>query len=725
MKTPVFVLSETDSHHSPELESNFFSRLTYSWMAGLFKRGLVSPLSIQDLYDLDDKDKSEEIARKFERAWNSVKNNGESSPIKVMRAALMAFGRDFMMSGVFLLAYNLICAVSPIMIYLLLVWLEAPDSRVWYPFVLAVGLFLLQVLATVCYNAQFELASRTGYRLRTALSISLFSKYFKLSNNARQIYSVGKITNITTTDTLKIDLASQYFHMMHGSIILILITFGILYAFLGVSIFAGFAFIVLYLPVQFFLSRANSQFRRAANVHADERMRLIHETLKGIRVIKAYSWENSFMNIIGKIREKESREIFKYLAARATTSNLTQAVPTFAMVLTFITYNFIGNTLSISKVIPSLALFYGIRVPMLFIPVAIGYSLDAWIGFTRIGDLLNAEELSEQPELLISSTDSTEPAIEVINADFAWNSTSQLSGMNFSVPVGKLVAIVGSIGSGKSSLLQALTGDMQRVRGVVKMRGTVSYCQQQAWITNSSLQDNILFGKSFDQAKYLKVLRACSLERDISILSGGSSAEIGENGINLSGGQKQRLSLARAVYSDPDIFLFDDPLSAVDAHVGKALFHECINGILKGKTRLLVTHQLHFLDQVDSIIMLQEGKVIAEGTYNDLLESSSQFRSLILNYTGLEEGDEEVLKSTLKLDIRESITATNVSVVSKESVKVIAEPTALIGKEETATGSVAGYVYSSYLHLAGGFIVTLSLAFWISASNVSRGYSTS
>jgi ATP-binding cassette subfamily C (CFTR/MRP) protein 1 len=403
---------------------------------------------------------------------------------------------------------------------------------------------------------------------------------------------------------------------------------------------------------------------------------------------------------------------------------LIQVIPTFAMVITFIVYSSTGNPLTLSVIIPSLALFYGLRVPMLFVPFAISLSLDAWVGLQRIGEFLEAEEISDQPKM-ITFDSSENKGIHVKNGNFEWSgqadnttSTSKLSNINVSIPRGSLVAVCGTVGAGKSSLLAALIGDMKKTSGEVFLNGSVAYCQQQAWIMNSSLQENIIFGQHYDEKKFEQVLRDCSLERDISILQGGSSAEIGENGINLSGGQKQRLSIARAVYSDSDIYLLDDPLSAVDAHVGKALFENCIKGALKSKTRILVTHQLHFLDQVDSIIVMDESKIIGFGTFTDLLSSCPQFSTMMASHSG--DVDKDLGQQQIAVNVVKEASVGKEGEDKRKQKALDRKPTTLIAAEERATGGIASSVYLDYIfHLGGGLTIFL-LAFFLVGTNSSR-----
>jgi ATP-binding cassette subfamily C (CFTR/MRP) protein 1 len=236
------------------------------------------------------------------------------------------------------------------------------------------------------------------------------------------------------------------------------------------------------------------------------------------------------------------------------------------------------------------------------------------VGMKRIDKFLNSPELD--PDNVTNKK--SENAMYIKDGNFSWDGKEpMLKNINMDIKRRLLTAIVGPVGSGKSSLISAYLGEMEKHAGDVNLDGRVAYVPQQAWIQNATLRDNILFGKPYDKKRYEKVLHACALVSDLAILPGGDQIEIGEKGINLSGGQKQRVSLARAVYSGADIYIFDDPLSAVDSHVGKHIFDHVMgeNGVLKNKTRFLVTHSLSFLPKVNEIYVMMNGEITERGTY--------------------------------------------------------------------------------------------------------------
>ncbi|KAJ3033620.1 hypothetical protein HDV00_006018 [Rhizophlyctis rosea] len=307
--------------------------------------------------------------------------------------------------------------------------------------------------------------------------------------------------------------------------------------------------------------------------------------------------------------------------------------------------------------------------------------------------------------------------------------TSTLRNINLHIPYGTLTAIVGTVGSGKSSLLSALTGEMKRTSGHVAFSGSMGYAAQQAWIQNASLRENVVFGKEWNEERYWRCIHASALERDLEVLESGDMTMIGERGINLSGGQKQRVNLARVMYFNPDIVLLDDPLSAVDAHVGRHLFEECICGALSGKTRVLVTHQLHCLPRVDWVIVMREGEVAEQGTYADLMAKDGEFATLMKGYGGVEsEGEStdtevegvEVADTSAEIKVVEVVGTDAAAAASATKAAGIATPVnpvargpgkALMQTEDRATGAVKASVWLSYTKAGGGstFIVGLLL----------------
>lgn len=279
----------------------------------------------------------------------------------------------------------------------------------------------------------------------------------------------------------------------------------------------------------------------------------------------------------------------------------------------------------------------------------------------------------------------------------------QLKDIDLSIPKGKLTAIVGAIGSGKSSLLQGLMGEMRRTEGKVTFSGTTSLCAQTPWIQNATVRENILFGQPFDEDRYWAAIRDSSLEPDLELLEDGDGTEIGEKGITLSGGQKQRVNIARAIYFNADIIALDDPLSALDAGVGKAIFHNALLGALSGKTRILVTHAIHFLPFVDNIITLEDGRVSEVGTYKELKDRNGAFSHLVRDYGAEDEDDKEAGDEQVNIEVTEG--ATKRAPMDRSKMVSRGKAHALMQEEARTVGAVKGNTWGNYFKAGKGVVL--------------------
>lgn len=400
----------------------------------------------------------------------------------------------------------------------------------------------------------------------------------------------------------------------------IIVSIVLLYQQVGPSVFAGLGFMLLLIPVNAVLIKRLSAYQKLMMVNKDKRQKIMTEILSGIRIIKFFVWESSYEQATNQIRQVEVDTLRQSSYLRATTMFSWMVTPVFVALFTFLSFTLAGNELTASIAFTSVALFNVLRFPLNMLPNVISNLVDANISIGRIQKFLLTDDRDEGVVDWTRVTDAREPnAIAMQGASFRWSEGSEaLHDITFEVPKAKLVAVVGGVGSGKSSLLAAFLGDMERVKGRVAINGSLAYASQQAWIQNATLRNNVLFGLPYDEERYNRVVEACQLGPDLDLLPAGDATEIGEKGINLSGGQKQRVSLARAVYANKDVYLLDDVLSAVDVHVGRAIFENALRGLLRGKTVLVVTHQLQYLPSVDSILVLKGEPVAGRPPFRSL-----------------------------------------------------------------------------------------------------------
>ncbi|EPS73599.1 hypothetical protein M569_01152, partial [Genlisea aurea] len=426
-----------------------------------------------------------------------------------------------------------------------------------------------------------------------------------------------------------------------------------------------------------------------------------------------YAWERSFKSKIQVIRDDELSWFRKSQFLSACNTFILNSMPVIVTVISFGMFTLLGGDLTPSIAFTSLSLFSVLRVPLNMLPNLITQVANANISLQRLEELFLAEERILLPNPPIESG---LPAISIKAGRFSWDvkaTRPTLCNINLDIPVGGLVAIVGGTGEGKTSLISAMLGELPAPEDArVTIRGSVAYVPQISWIFNATVRENILFGSSFDRERYWKAVDVTALQPDLELLPGHDLTEIGERGVNISGGQKQRVSMARAVYSDADVYIFDDPLSALDAHVARQVFNNCVKDALAGKTRVLVTNQLHFLPQVDRIILVSEGTVKEEGSFEELSEHGTLFKKLMENAGKMEEHmDENGDMSIVSHGHAPSQVSCGKNELPKENrtVEKKERKSVLIKQEERETGIVSWNVLGRYKNALGGWWVVMIL----------------
>ncbi|GFO05509.1 canalicular multispecific organic anion transporter 1, partial [Plakobranchus ocellatus] len=556
--------------------------------------------------------------------------------VKLMSPRLIVGLVQKIISDVFLLC-------SPVLLSLLISYADnRADDYAWKGFAIAVLLFLSQMFKSVLFNLSFWASQIAGMQMKTILIAAIYKKALTMNNEAKKESTAGEIVNLMSVDCQRIMEVMNFFFFAWTTPLQIIAAIAILYQYIGVSALAGLAVLLMTVPLNSYLAGRQQKLQLENLKLKDSRLRLTNEALAGMKVLKLYAWEPAFQQKISDIRDEETRVLLSIAYLNAMISVCYNIAPYLVMLATFAVYVNMSeeNHLDANKAFVSLSFFNLLKVPLSLLSTIISMSVQAIVSVGRINTFLCTGDLNRDN---IKRDSRAAFAVEIENGTFTWNkeTSPSLTNINLRVPEGKLYAVVGPVGSGKSSLMAALLGEMERLVGRAVIKSKVAYVPQQAWIQNATLRDNILFGKPYNKRKYKKVLSACALERDLEILSAGDMTEIGEKGINLSGGQKQRVSLARAVYSNADIFILDDPLSAVDAHVGKHIFTHVVGekGLLRGKTRVLVTHGAHWLPMVDSIVVLENGHITETGSYEDLMAQNGAFADFIRTY--LLSGDDE------------------------------------------------------------------------------------
>jgi len=467
-----------------------------------------------------------------------------------------------------------------------------------------------------------------GLRVVSLLVKLIYDKLLRLSPSSKQMYTKGDILNILNVDAEEVFEAILILMQSFALPLRIMVNCYYLYHFLGSSGLVVLPVVTFLAILYYTVSKVCTRFQRDQMNWKNKRIKQLTECLHSIKIIKLYSWEGPFIDTINNIRRKELSLL--YIASYLETIIIffTWLAPHFMTFLILIFYMEINtdHNLDAVKIFIPIMVFNLLRLPLMFLPQAIGKLSRAQVALQRIRSFLSINELINVQYPRSKVKMSTNISVHMKNANFGWNKTTEstLKDLNFSITKGSLTAIVGSVGSGKSSLLFALTGQMYHLGGEFWVQGLVAYVPQEAWILNDTIKNNIVFTSNQDDIRYARVVEACELRSDISLLKAGDQTVIGEKGITLSGGQKQRISIARAVYSNQDVYLFDDPFSALDATICGCLFRQIFGpqGMLKDKTRIVVTHRLEFLSLFDFIIYIKNGKIVKIGTYDEMKNSA-------------------------------------------------------------------------------------------------------
>ncbi|KAI0370390.1 ABC protein [Pilatotrama ljubarskyi] len=681
----------------------------------------------------------------LEDHWREVDGRKQASLVWALNDV---FGRDFWFGGGFKVIGDTAQLMGPLLVKAIINFgkehVAAFEAGQVPPGIgrgvgMAIGLFCVTVTASVSQHQFFWRSMTTGLLARAALISSIYKRGVSLTGKARTTLPNSALVTHISTDVSRVDACAQWFHAVWTAPIQVTICLIILLVQLGPSALAGFSLFLLIIPIQERVMSFQFKVGKRSLKWTDKRAKIILEVLGAMRVVKYFCYEQPFLKRIFEVRHEELKGTKKIQVARSANVAAAYSVPVLAATIAFVTYTATAHDFDVAIIFSSLSLFQLLRQPLMFLPRALSATTDAQNALARLTKVFEAETTDPADAFVVDPNQKL--AVDVRDATFEWeesrsagdpekgptkgpsesqaakqegNATSaappfRIKDVNMAVARGTLVAIVGSVGSGKSSLLQGLIGEMRKVKGHVSFGGRVAYCSQTAWIQNATLRENVLFGQPFDEDRYWKAIENACLLPDLQVLADGDLTEIGEKGINLSGGQKQRVNIARALYYNADIVIFDDPLSAVDAHVGKALFADAILGALRnrGKTVILVTHALHFLSQCDYIYTLENGRIAEQGTYTELMSHGKEFARLMQEFGGKTKEEEEA-------DAEEGVTeaATKLAAVAIDDAKNKSESIQrkgagtgklegrLIVREKRTTGSVSWRVYGDYLKAA-------------------------
>lgn len=762
--------------YAPMAYTGLLAYITISWMTPIFRRAYRRGLKKEDLRTMADTERGYTNGKRFHRMWEEeVRKKGREGASLGKVAFHFALTRQII--SVLALLIFIMCAFinSAILIQKLLEYVETPVVELWYGLLL-VGLIWVLNMGRIAGDSVFWTFSNvTATRLRSGTLSACFNRLARL--RSLQQHSVGEIVNVCANDSQRLYDVCIIGNFAISSVVMFVA--GCLAALIIVgpgALLGTLATFMVLLPMQMVIGKVTSGLRQRSIKIIDERVQKMNEILSFIKLIKVYAWEKPFSTKIEAIRARERVLLKKAGIMQSFSVSIMPIAPNVATVLSILLHIAFGNGLTIAEAFTLVAVLNTLRVVVGPTPWAIRSIAETVIALRRLRVIMVLDTI----EPLDIMPDDCHHGVIIQDAVFAWSKVSTntkepedqdteestgkdvhtqtdldeedkkaqttevsitelasqgahidldelvptLFDINLKLIKGQLTGVCGLVGSGKSSLLSAILGQMHKISGVCMVNGTFAYASQEPWIFNASLRENILFGKDFDEEMYQRVIRACSLEQDLEILPSGDQTEIGERGINLSGGQKQRVSLARALYADRDIYLLDDPLSAVDAHVGQHIFEQCLKTALKGKTVLFVTHQLQYLKDCDSIIVVTKGRISEEGRHEQLMDANGEYARLIHTHHSKPEmeeeeeglGEEKLERSNSGVhparSLSRGISSTSVSSVSSAASDKEEEDnlqggqlTEEEGKEE---GGLSWSTYHGFIMAMGGYIIAIS-----------------
>ncbi|KAL9235764.1 hypothetical protein vseg_010500 [Gypsophila vaccaria] len=712
-------VKEESTLHEPLLEkscvssfasASIVSKTFWIWINPLLIKGYKAPLTANDIPSLSPEHRAETMSDLFDSKWTSL---SKSCKNPVRTALFKCFWKDVAFTAFLAVIRVCVMYVGPLLLQRFVDFTSGIRTSPYEGYYLVLTLVVAKSVEVLCTH-QFNFQSqKLGMLIRGTLITNLYKKGLKLTCSSRQDHGVGQIVNYMAVDAQQLSDMMLQLHAIWLTPFQVFVALILLYNYLGGAVLTTILGILGVMLFVILGTRRNNRFWFNSMHNRDLRMKATNEMLNYMRVIKFQAWEEHFSKRILSFRNTEHSWMAKFLYSLAGNLVVMWSTPILISTLSFATAILLGVPLGAGTVFTTTTLFKMLQEPIKAFPQSMISITQAIISLKRLDDFMMSKELDEGSVQRVDGFDGV-TAVEIRDGIFSWDDdggVQTLRDLNLSIKKGELCAIVGTVGSGKSSLLASILGEMHKMRGKIRVCGTTAYVAQTSWIQNGTIEDNILFGLPMDKQKYQEVLRVCCLVKDMEMMEFGDQTEIGERGINLSGGQKQRIQLARAVYQDSDVYLLDDVFSAVDAHTGSEIFKECVRGALRDKTVILVTHQVDFLHNADLILVMRDGKIVQAGKYDSLLEAGTDFNALVAAHETsmelVEAGSNSDIpdnfpgheKSPNLLPVHNEVNAESNSTKSKSEKG----DSKLIKEEQKETGQVSLRVYKDYCTEAFGW----------------------
>ncbi|XP_023235793.1 multidrug resistance-associated protein 4-like isoform X3 [Centruroides sculpturatus] len=598
-----------------------FSRIFFCWVFPLINEGRKRVLTEKDLFEISKYYSSEYLGDLLQKEWNKELQKGNSS---ILKALLRFVGWKYLIIMLLsIIQATLLTAGQAYFVGLIINYFENRQELNQYNIYATVaGFFGLIAIYLFVVNILVFITELHAMKLKIAFCTLTYRKAIRLCPSSLERSNVGQKVNLLANDVSKFQNNVACLPPLVMSPFFIITSIAMLWKYYGWTILIGFLVIFIYLPIQIAFSKLYSKLRLQAAVLGDERLNLLNEMIADMRLIKMYTWESPYAALIEKIRMKEMKKIRMFLYASGILIILGYPISKLFTFFTYLAFLLNGGQLNAEIVFVTMTFSMYIFIYIIcLVSHALGSVAEILVSLKRIQNFLLLQEKDNNAVKTVEEEKNlTEYEIRMDRVAAAWKKGFEptLNGISLNMQSGELLIVIGPVGSGKTSLLMSLLGEIPITSGEVSVKGKISYASQESWVFNATIKENILFGEEYQEDKYKEILHITALEKDISLFPKGDLTIVGERGVIMSGGQKARINLARALYLDADIFLLDDPLSAVDVPVAKHIFEKCIIEYLKDKICILVTHQIQFLNSASKILVLKKGKCEFFGNFNEL-----------------------------------------------------------------------------------------------------------
>lgn len=493
--------------------------------------------------------------------------------------------------------------------------------------------------------------------IRGTIYGSVYRKALQLSPSARSKHTPPEIMNYIGTDLNQVLMAYGNATDLLTAPITFVTTFYSLYTFVGWHVLGGLASIALMMPVTSYISSYIHKRYIGFMKAKDDRAKVTSNVFANAKSLKLYGWEDAFLKRIEEVRTRELSGFRSIVRVQVTMSGLWSSSQSICTLFVFGSYlYFSGKSLTADIAFPALSLFMMLSLPLSALPMTIMSIVQSSVSHKRVAAMLSAPDHNRNNYEHVEgpATDSDSPLVQFSDVQVYWDETPEaklaLDKASFSVGRGELLCVVGRVGTGKSSLLKTVNGELDIRGGSVRVRGSLAYVPQEPWLINQSIRENILFGSRYNKEWYDRTVEACALLPDIEGFADGDETEIGEKGVSLSGGQKARVCIARAVYAMADVYVLDDVLSAVDEHVGKHLISRLLgpHGLLRNAAVVLATNSIKVLNQATNIALIRDHTIAEYGSRPEVMSNpDSAILQLIREFGNLEDDEDVDLSSNV------------------------------------------------------------------------------